>query len=166
MVRALDDLNFAIRLSPKDPAAYTSRGKAHMEIGDYDAAVADFGQAIQLDRGNAEHWCDRGNAKAMKNNYDGALADLDQALKLAPEDSANYFTRGFVYSRKGDFDKAMADFDQALRREPHYAEVFRDAAACWPPRGSSTRRSPISTNPSNSMPTTRRPGSAVEPPAC
>ena len=45
----LADLNMAVRLAPKDAAAYASRGKAYSEMGDWDRAIADYGRAIELE---------------------------------------------------------------------------------------------------------------------
>src|SRR5882724_10035228 len=45
---AIADYNEAIRLDPKNAAAYNNRGFAYGQKGDYDKALADFSEAIRL----------------------------------------------------------------------------------------------------------------------
>jgi WD40 repeat protein len=68
---------------PKNVAALLGRGRAHLEKGRYDEALADAEAALRHG-GGAEAYRLRGLARAEKGDYAGAKADLDKAFKLDP----------------------------------------------------------------------------------
>ena len=53
--KAIADFNEAVRLNPRDPFAYTSRGMAWQNQKDYDKAIADFNEAIRLEPRDASN---------------------------------------------------------------------------------------------------------------
>ncbi len=57
---AITRLTEAIRLDPKDAAAYFNRGVAYILEGEYDRALADYTEAIRLDPKNVEARINRG----------------------------------------------------------------------------------------------------------
>ena len=84
--RAIADFNEAIRLDPKDAAAYRNRGFAWKSKGDYDRAIADYNEAIRLDPKFAIAYYNRGLAYEAKNNLAQALTDFRSFVRLAPND--------------------------------------------------------------------------------
>jgi tetratricopeptide (TPR) repeat protein len=82
-----------------DAAAYFTRGLAHAERGDLEAAIADFSKAIDLDPKAAAAYNNRGTAYADKGNFSAALADFFRAIELNPKNAAAYYLRGLVHAR-------------------------------------------------------------------
>jgi tetratricopeptide (TPR) repeat protein len=82
--RALADHERAIKVDPKNPAAYMNRGNTYLAKQDYERAVADFDQAIKLNPKYAEAFFNRGIAKRNHGDAAGGEADIAQAKALQP----------------------------------------------------------------------------------
>ena len=106
--KAAADFDEAIRLDPKDAAAYHGRGLLRRDRQDFDQAIADLNEAIRLDRGNAEIYggdiatCydGRGSARLSEGKYDEAIADFTESIRLDPGDPSTYSNRGDAWYRK------------------------------------------------------------------
>ena len=96
-------------------AAYTGRGIAYYNKGDYDRAIADLDWAINLNPRLAEAHGSRGNAYFYKRNYDIAIAAYDKAIQLKPDFVEAYFGRGLAEEAQGDTASALVDFREAMR---------------------------------------------------
>lgn len=53
--KVIHDLDAAIQRNPEDAKAYSTRGDAYLQKGEYDRAIADYNAAIKLDP-TAERW--------------------------------------------------------------------------------------------------------------
>jgi tetratricopeptide (TPR) repeat protein len=84
---ALTDFTEAIRLHPKDAAAYYNRGTAFSQTGDYNRAIADFTDAILLDPELLHAYHNRGYARAARKEYELAIGDYSKAILLDPDDA-------------------------------------------------------------------------------
>lgn len=71
----------SIMLNPKDANIYSFRGTAYFRNGEYDRAIADYGEAIRM-QPHADYYAERGDAYSGKGEYERAIADYDQALTL------------------------------------------------------------------------------------
>ena len=98
-----------------------ARGKAKLDAGDYQAAIADFDQALALDPRHAQTWFNRGLARGNLGRPQEALADLDQAIALDPRHARAYANRGNARADLGRWREAIADYDQALTLDPRHA---------------------------------------------
>jgi tetratricopeptide (TPR) repeat protein len=119
--RALANLSEAIRLNPKDAAAFNNRGFAYSNKRDYDRAIADYSEAIRINPNNAVALNNRGLAHDGKRDYDKAIADFDEAIRLNPYYALAFNNRGWVYSKMDDYDKAIADYSEAILLDPQNA---------------------------------------------
>jgi tetratricopeptide (TPR) repeat protein len=79
---ALNDLNEAIRINPRDARAYEQRAAVEMRINDYDKALADYGEAIKTDPGEIRYHLYRGYIYEMRGDLQNAMAETDAALKI------------------------------------------------------------------------------------
>jgi Flp pilus assembly protein TadD len=52
--KAIDDLNTALTLYPRNAEGLSSRGKAYENLGDRDKALADFKAALAVDPGSED----------------------------------------------------------------------------------------------------------------
>jgi tetratricopeptide (TPR) repeat protein len=122
--RAIQGYDQAIRLDPKNAAAYNGRGGAYQAKGDDDHAIADYDQEIRLDPKYAGAFYNRGSAYGAKGDLDHAIADYDQAIRLDPKYAGAFYNRGSAYGAKGDLDHAIADLDQAICLDPKNADGY------------------------------------------
>ena len=72
----------AIRLNPKDDAAYHGRGNAYAAKGEHEKALSDLTEAIRLNPKNAEAYRDRGQVYEKKGEKSKAEGDFVQSKKL------------------------------------------------------------------------------------
>ena len=79
---ALNDLNEAIKINPRDARAYEQRAAVEMRINDYDKALADYAEAIKTDPGEIRYHLYRGYIYEMRGDLQNAMAETDAALKI------------------------------------------------------------------------------------
>lgn len=79
---AIAQYDEAIRLDPQFTDAYTSRGTAHVVLGQPERAIEDFDQAIQLDSQAARAFANRARARTLLGQDAGAQQDVDRAVGL------------------------------------------------------------------------------------
>ena len=120
---AIDSFTKSLDLNPTS-LAYSDRGSAYINVGEYDDAIADYDRAIALDPNYAAAYNNRGVARAHKGDYDSAIADYDRTIALDPNYAAAYDNRGTVKAHKGDYDGAIADYDRAIALDPDYAAAY------------------------------------------
>ena len=80
-------VNVAIRQEPHH-AAFSVRGDAFLEQGDYDHAIEDYGAARRLDQNVARAYLLRSEQRKAKGEIEQASADLEQAKSLEARLSA------------------------------------------------------------------------------
>ncbi len=80
---ALNDLNEAIKINPRDARAYEQRAAIEMKINDYDKAVADYGEAIKANPGEIKYHLYRGYIYELRGDLQNAMADTEAALKIS-----------------------------------------------------------------------------------
>ena len=119
----------AIRLLGQDLApAFTGRGEAYMNLGEFGRAIEDFGEAMRFDPGLVDAYMMRGHAYMNQEQFERAIEDFDQAMRLGAEPVDAYISRGNAYSNLGQFELAIQDFDEAIRLEPELADAYASRA--------------------------------------
>ena len=99
-------------------AAANNLGTVDHEQGDYDRALAEFGEAIRLGPGDAIPYYNRGNTYWNKGDHARAMADYDRAIQLDPKYAYAYNNRGVAFDDSGDHDRAIVDYDESIRLDP------------------------------------------------
>jgi tetratricopeptide (TPR) repeat protein len=98
--------------------AYTNRGSALDQNGDYKAAIRDFDAALESQPDYAPAFNNRGSAHLSLRQYDRAISDFEEAIRISPRSAVFYSNRGAAYLDAGDFSAAAGDFDHALLLDP------------------------------------------------
>ncbi len=112
-LRAIEDCNKAIRIDPEFQFTYHARGYAHHHLGQYDQAIADYGESIRRDAKFVKSYSNRAEIRATCPNAafrDGelAIADATKACELSNwSDPAHIATLAAAYAESGDFDAAI-----------------------------------------------------------
>ncbi len=122
----IEDFTHAIDFGLAGANAYTNRGAAYNELGEYERAIVDFNQAITLDPDNASAYSNRGNSYYHLGETDQAIADYDRAIALNPALADAYFNRGITYAELGEYAQAVADFDQTIALSPDFADAYNN----------------------------------------
>lgn len=114
----------ALKLEPKNAAAFCGRGSTFFNQGDSDTALADLHRAIELDPDNATAYLVRGQVQYAGGAGDKALADFTKAISLDPMVAVAYNERGNVYYEKEDYKRAIADYNRSLKIAPNDPVVW------------------------------------------
>lgn len=114
---------------------YINRGNAYGKKGDFDHAIADYGEAIRIDPNSWDAYYDRGITYKEMGDFDRAIADCDEAIRVDPKRAAAYHNRGTFYSLKGDNDRAMSSYDEAIRLDPKASDSYALRGKMWRLRG-------------------------------
>ncbi len=97
---------------------HLDHGRACLDKGKYDDAIADYDKAIALVPNFALAYTNRGSAYYRKGEYERAIADHSKAIAIDPNHANAYYNRGVAYEQKGDKDQAIADFRKVLEINP------------------------------------------------
>ncbi len=132
------DLDKVLAIQPDNYEALARRGYAHLQLRNFEQAIADLKASLQ---GNVTSASDDLDSKT---NLINAYYDLAQAmLDLGEyEDAVQYHTealaltddkdhraeiliaRGFAYSEMDDHDNALVDLDEAIALDPNLALAY------------------------------------------
>ena len=101
---------------------YFQRGIAHGELGNYDAAIADYTKAIEISPNLSQAYNNRGNAYDDLKNYDAAISDFTKAIEINPNLSVAYGNRELARKKKREAEQSrsttskVTDSKQGKRR--------------------------------------------------
>jgi len=115
----------ALAIDPESPESYFSRGRAYLQLGKNNEAIADYTKVIQL-KGTSETvaanlplvYHNRGLSYGLIAKYPLAIADLTKAIQLRPDYASAYKVRGLIYKKMGNLRAAKADIASAERLQP------------------------------------------------
>jgi serine/threonine protein kinase/WD40 repeat protein/tetratricopeptide (TPR) repeat protein len=112
-------------------AIHASRGLTHLNLGEWDKALAEYNKAIELHPKHAGLWNDRGNAYHALRQYDKAIADYSKAIELDPKLASAWSNRGATYHHLHQYNKALRDLNKAIELDPKLALAWnRNRRAC------------------------------------
>jgi serine/threonine-protein kinase len=125
-VRALNDLDQAIRLKPDEAQLYADRAAELYTQKAFDLAIADCNLVLQMDPGRANLYGLRGRCHAGRGDSEAALRDYAQAIANDPDEAPRYLLwRAELNLECENFAAADADCSQAIDRDPSLAEAYR-----------------------------------------
>jgi tetratricopeptide (TPR) repeat protein len=131
---AIEAFGRAILAGDLDPEAlaitFNNRGVAYSELGDYDRAIADYGQALTLLPGDRTAIKNlriahirRAAAAARLGEQEPALLDYARAIELEPDHPLAYMRRGQLRLDRGDTEGAVADLTRARELDPDNGDI-------------------------------------------
>ncbi|MBK8556420.1 MAG: tetratricopeptide repeat protein [Lewinellaceae bacterium] len=136
---SMKDYTEAIRISPKNPELYNSRGKTFFDMamsGKFDQqagglvlkAIQDYDAGLALETikpsTKSELYINRGAAKAASGNLQDAVPDITAGLNLDPKNKNGYFNRSLIYFNLQQFDNAIKDYTSYLEIDPNNVNVW------------------------------------------
>jgi Tfp pilus assembly protein PilF len=132
---AIDNLNKAGEVDPKQVAVWTHLAQAYQEQagtktgGDHDAAVAkgleSYGKALELKPDDASIHNNYGLLLAKANKFPEAQAELEKAAQIEPANACKYYYNlGALYTNAGQTDPAVDTFKKAIAADPNCADAY------------------------------------------
>ena len=111
--KAIEDMNKAIELHPKNTSALNMRGAFFSEIGRQREAMADVQASLKIDKNNLEGYFVRGLVYADLGKYAEAIKDFDKVIQMDYTFYKAYYDRGVCYEGLGEVDEACKNFEIA-----------------------------------------------------
>jgi tetratricopeptide (TPR) repeat protein len=115
--------------------AYVGRGVAHGNIGEFEAAIADFTRAIALDPKLSDGYYDRALVESDVGRYAAALDDFAAVASAAGSYPSYFYYRGYVHFENNDYDQAIADLTTASLTMGQDARVYYLRAKAFDSKG-------------------------------
>lgn len=122
--KAIEDLNWALQVDPRDAKAYCCRGIMFYKMGNNQRAMSDFDKALQFDSRNILAYRNRGIIRSELGDNKGAIADFQKAIEIDPNNSITYVSRGNALRDMGNYALAIKDYNKALEINPNDAKAY------------------------------------------
>jgi tetratricopeptide (TPR) repeat protein len=129
--RAIADFDHALRLDPKNAAAYDNRANALDARGDTDDAIKDYDQALRLNPRDAYIYLNRASLLVELSDFTGALDDYARALAINPHEEGVYIGRARIYLMRCQREEALKNADVAVAIAPGQPSVYVYRAAVY-----------------------------------
>jgi tetratricopeptide (TPR) repeat protein len=110
---ALDELNKAIDVDPRNAEAYYWRGRTRVSLGRLDQGVDDFKTAVNLKPDYSEAYDHLGWLAAKQGQVNEGIAYLTKSIESKPEHAWAFYSRSRLFFSKGDVANAMKDAEKA-----------------------------------------------------
>jgi predicted O-linked N-acetylglucosamine transferase (SPINDLY family) len=127
---ALEMMEAALALNPRDAGALVNTGNVLSMLGRWAEAVTRYDHALAI-APDAQALNNRGHALQSLNRPAEALVSFEKALAINPKDVQALFKRGVVLAELGRSDEAMASYDSALALAPDHAEALNNRGYIW-----------------------------------
>lgn len=113
-------------IAQKDDQAtlHLIRGVSLQNIGEENAALAEYDTAIAMGLRQYVAYHNRGGLLLVMTRYEEALRDIDSSLKLLPGDPASHGLRARCLLHLRKLPDALKDADIVLAKEPNNAEIL------------------------------------------
>jgi tetratricopeptide (TPR) repeat protein len=105
---AIEQIEAARRLAPRDTLLAVRGGQMLMDAGDHRAAYARASEVLDIDPGLPSAWLLRGRAAAALGDSVQALGDYHKALGLLPNDRETMYEIAELYRQRGKPQRALA----------------------------------------------------------
>lgn len=108
----------ALKINNDLPEAYSFKGNALYNLGEYNDAAESFSHAIEKEPDEAEHYYDRSWSYCNLDKYEDAIVDINKALEIKPNNSVFYYDRGrFEYWAKR-YKDAVVSLTKGIELKP------------------------------------------------
>ncbi len=111
---AVNTLTQAISLGRADETEYYYRAKAHRDLGNYDASLADFNEAVHLKPASARALHGRARIYRLLLRYEEALADQLKVVELTRGATVPVVSLAITFRLLGRDEEALAQFDRIM----------------------------------------------------
>jgi len=111
----LEDYNRAIVLDPLSADAFKARAQVREKLGDFEGALADYGEAVWLNEFDNNTAEDIVRLCQQLDNCEDVIAQLSNVLEHKGITASLFLARGRVYEASGDNEAAIIDFSNAIK---------------------------------------------------
>lgn len=128
---ALSDVNKAMALDTKMPAAYITLSDIYLLQGKPGNALGALRKSIAIDVKYAEAYIKLAKLYLIMKDYPKTSENINKALNLEPGNAQAYFLKGFVLEENGDTNKAIESYQKAVALNQQYYEAFMQLGSLY-----------------------------------
>lgn len=123
--RFADGVDLARRALAVEPTArsHVLLGRALVELGDFDEALANFNRAVACDPTHAAAHGNRGDLLARLGRLEEAVESYRSAIALDHDALANWCNLGAVQAELGRREEALASYERVIALQPDFFEA-------------------------------------------
>ncbi|MBX9679842.1 MAG: tetratricopeptide repeat protein [Gemmataceae bacterium] len=114
----------SLRLRPYDAQTLRSRGRAFLQVSEFQAAIDDFSAVLRFHPEDAESRLRRADAMALFGKPEAAIADYRILLRACPEALSARHNLGVAFLMLNRFQDAIGAFDIVLSAHPNSANTL------------------------------------------
>lgn len=122
--RALEALERARDLDPKNPSRYLALANLEARAGNFAEAKTLAESAIQRKSNYSDAFFFLTQLAVATGDVDAATESARAVISLEPRNPARYYQLGVLESSRGDLEAAAAAFEQAIRLDNEYANAM------------------------------------------
>jgi len=112
--------------NPNCWAGNNNLGKAFLEKGQVDEAIAQFQKALEINPNYGEAHMNLGITLLQKGRVDEAMPEFQKALEIDPKLVQAHNNLGWVFLQKGKLDEAIVQFQKTLEIDPGIAQAHNN----------------------------------------
>jgi len=109
---ALQCLDSALSLNPRNELAWFTRGSIHHNAGSYEKAIESYRRAVSLDATKAYFWYNLAILYLQTGDYRNGIETISRAIALKPDSPAFRFAAARLQLEQGDAAAAVKSFEK------------------------------------------------------
>ncbi len=117
--KAVEALNKAIAINPKEKSAWFHKGNALSSLNEYDKAIEAYDRALAIDPNYKEAWLGKGATFAKVGNSKKVFEAIDMAIAIDPNYEDAWISKGLAHWDFKEYEKAVEAFDRELTINPN-----------------------------------------------
>ncbi|GAA6061923.1 hypothetical protein JCM10212_000548 [Sporobolomyces blumeae] len=121
---ALEDLEHATRVDPKQAQGWVKKASVHMELGRPDEAMKDFEKALEVDPDNADVYYHRGQVYFITGEFTRAMTEYRKSSSIDPAFIFSHIQLAVAQYKAGETEKAMHQFRKLIKDHDQSPEVY------------------------------------------
>lgn len=121
--RAIEFLEEAKRLSPKNPSIPISLARIYIAMEDYDKAKELINEAIEIKSNYTDAVYLLSRINVIEGEIETAIENVRLTTLVRPNDPVTYFQLGLLQYQNGDYSESISSFESAVIRNPFYANA-------------------------------------------
>jgi tetratricopeptide (TPR) repeat protein len=111
---------------PQTAIDFVMRGTAGAQLGNPEAAIADYSTALRINPQSVIAYNNRGNLRRNLGDREGAIEDFTAVLTIDPTSAVAYNNRAIVYSDLERYAEAITDYTKAIELKPDFASAYNN----------------------------------------
>ncbi len=131
----LKRLNDLLKASPNSPDLYLQRGKAYLDLKDFEAAVADGERAIKLDSAKDVYYLFLTDAYFFANRTRQAKEILERCIKNVPASTEGYLKLAELFFYVKKYQESITNINKALKIDETIAKGYFLKGMCYKESG-------------------------------